>query len=279
MLKNWTVTTQSVKNAAFGVMTREVYLTSITHKNHKDTECIIELIGSQKTSQRIALKGEQFRANQIAHRRRGRPLSSYAVEFCLTLPRGIRPSVEQWKLVLNDCCKALSKQLNLNEQELAEFKYLVRAVLHQQPQMGKLGAGDHVHLMIGKVVANRILKDIQRKQSTKLIKTSFNAAILKHCCIDHKLYEPHTPARGRRLEEWRYQQQEAKKAHQTVKLLNTLQSQVEKWFTASIEENLRQKHRQENRIRKSLTELRCHHLSPHQTQSIERLTSTLPFAK
>ena len=89
MLKNWTVITQPVRFATDGVMMRERYLQSLTHANHKHTHRIVSIFGCAETSNRIALAGEEFRLNQkIYNSRGGRPLSSYAVEYCLTLPKG-----------------------------------------------------------------------------------------------------------------------------------------------------------------------------------------------
>lgn len=228
MLKNWTVTTEPVREGAKGVMTRELYLLSTSHKNHKYTEQIVSLVGSPQTSQLIALRGEQFKTTQLMLRARGRPLSSYAMEFCLTLPRGFRPSVNDWRLIVGDCCRDLARHLKLTHSETIVFKKVIRAVLHQQPQYGRNGSGDHVHLIIGKVLEGRVLKNLQKKAATKLIKTAFNAAVLKHCQIDHRLYVPKKPSRGARLDEWRYQQQQARESLEVQKVILKLQHQIDR---------------------------------------------------
>ncbi len=138
MLKNWTVITQPVRLASDGVMMRERYLQSLKHANHKHTEHIVSIFGCAKTSNRIALAGEEFRLNQkIYNSRGGRPLSSYAVEFCLTLPKGYRPTTQQWQSVIKDCSLALAKLCKLNKLEFAQYRQQIRAVLHQQDQEGK----------------------------------------------------------------------------------------------------------------------------------------------
>lgn len=177
MLKNWTITTQAVRGSASAtdaVMARERYLLAANHPNHRTTESIISLIGNAQTSQRIALLGEEFRLKQQLSRKGGRPISSFAIEYCLVLPKltHSRPTPEQWKQVLTDCCKALVKLLELKPEEIRIFRQQIRAVLHQQNQSGKRGAGDHVHLIIGKVLScssgsSRVLKELQKKGGLK----------------------------------------------------------------------------------------------------------------
>ncbi|TOI72542.1 hypothetical protein CGI54_25255, partial [Vibrio parahaemolyticus] len=180
MIKNWTITTEAVKNGTDGVIARERYLLAKKHPNHRTTEAIISLIGNAKTSQRVALVGEQFRVKQHLNRKGGRPLSSYAMEYCLTLPKGHRPTPDQWRAIISDCCLAISKALELKPEELKQFKSQIRAVLHQQNQSGVRGTGDHVHLIIGKVINGKVLKVLQQKKCTALLKQAFNAAVLKH---------------------------------------------------------------------------------------------------
>lgn len=87
MIRNWTVITQPVKWQSKGLFLRERYLTSQSHPNHKNTTKIISLIGSADTVRKISLLGENFNLNRIIKKSRGRRLESYAMEFCLTLPK------------------------------------------------------------------------------------------------------------------------------------------------------------------------------------------------
>ena len=274
MLKNWTVTTEPVREGAKGVMTRELYLLSTSHKNHKDTEQIVSIVGNPQTSQLIALRGEQFKTTQLMLKARGRPLSSYAIEFCLTLPRGFRPSINDWRLIVGDCCRELTRHLKLTHNETTAFKKLIRAVLHQQPQYGHNGSGDHVHLIIGKVLEGKVLKNLQKKAATKLIKTAFNAAVLKHCQIDHRLYVPKKPSRGARLDEWRYQQQQAKESLEVQKVILKLQHQIDRWLDAKNTGMISQEKRQKNRISNTLKELSTCRLTEEQNSTINQLKSS-----
>ncbi|EPF9727590.1 hypothetical protein ACSWLQ_001876 [Vibrio fluvialis] len=276
MLKNWTVTTQAVKNGSDGVMIRERYLLSNKHPNHRQTEKLLSIIGSPNTTQQIAIAGEQFRLNQKLYSAKGgRPLATYAVEFMLSLPKGHRPTPKQWRDITADCCMALARFLKLNKEELTQYKSQVRAVLHQQPQTGKTGSGDHVHLIVGKVVGKRVLKELQQKRATHLIKQAFNAAVLKHVGLDHREYKPHELNRGKRLESWKYQQQKAEDAKHTMRIILKLQTQADKWFKAVEENDIKQQKRQYNRLAKTFEELSSCALSSHQQEQVIDLQKRL----
>ncbi|MGR5246484.1 hypothetical protein ACP3VU_17455 [Vibrio sp. PNB23_22_6] len=276
MLKNWTVTTQPVRLGTDGVMMRERYLLNKTHANHKCTEDLVSLFGCAGTSNRIALAGEQFRLNQqLNNRRGGRPLSSYAMEYCLTLPKGYRPSTEQWQSIAKDCCLALSKLCKLNKSEFAQYRQQIRAVLHQQAQDGNKGSGDHVHLIVGKVVCNRVLKELQQKKATKLIKQVFNQSMLKHVGVDHRTYESVEIEKGRRLSTWQYQHQKATEALEIEKLIKQMQTQFDKWLKAKEVRNERQLKRQKNRLLKTYEELKIKNTSPTQIENINKIKNEI----
>ncbi|MBE3654208.1 hypothetical protein [Vibrio navarrensis] len=271
MLKNWTVTTQPVRLGTDGVMMRERYLLNATHANHKYTDDLISIFGCAKTSHRIALAGEKFRLEQQLKRKGGRPLSSYAMEYCLTLPKGYRPTAEQWQSITSDCCIKLAKYCKLTKAEFAQYRQQIRAVLHQQNQEGQKGTGDHVHLIIGKVVRGRVLTELQKKGATKLLKQTFNHAVLQHVGIDYRSYEPIEKEKGRRLSTWQYQYEKANQALEIEKLIKTMQSQFDKWIKAKEEHNERQQHRQKNRLLKTYEELKLRKLSPLQQENLEKI--------
>ncbi|HCG7675595.1 TPA: hypothetical protein NJ441_003621 [Vibrio parahaemolyticus] len=276
MLKNWTVTTQPVRLASDGIMMRERYLLNTKHANHKYTEDLVSLFGCADTSKRIALTGEHFRLKQqLNNRRGGRPLSSYAMEYCLTLPRGYRPSYEQWQSIVKDCALALAKLCQLNKSEFSQYRQQIRAVLHQQAQDGNKGSGDHVHLIIGKVIGNRVLRELQQKKATKLIKQAFNGSVLQHVGIDHRTYEPIEKEKGRRLSTWQYQHQKATEALEIEKLIEKMQTQSDKWLKAKEELNERQIRRQQNRLLKSYEQLKQHSLSASQLERINAVKSQI----
>ncbi|CAK1942023.1 conserved hypothetical protein [Vibrio crassostreae] len=275
MIKNWTITTEAVKNGTDGIMARERYLLAKKHLNHRNTEAIISLFGNANTSQRIALVGEQFRVKQHLNRKGGRPLSSYAMEYVLTLPKGHRPTSEQWKSMISDCCLAITKLLELKPEELKPFKSQVRAVLHQQKQSGVTGTGDHVHLIFGKVLNGKVLKVLQQKKCTAFLKQAFNTAVLKHTGLDHKQYKPYELNRGKRLETWKYQQTAANESLHVEKVIMRMQKQADKWFEAENNNEQQQMDRQLNRLIKTFDELSELKISSNYDASIEKLKNRI----
>ncbi|MFC0171801.1 hypothetical protein [Vibrio comitans] len=276
MLKNWTVITQPVRYASDGVMMRERYLLNLKHANHKHTEHIVSIFGNAETSNRIAIAGESFRLHQkIYNRRGGRPLSSYAIEYCLTLPKGYRPTKQQWQSIIKDCSLALAKLCKLRRSEFEQYRQQIRAVLHQQEQSGTRGSGDHVHLIIGKVVGTRTLNELQQKKATKLIKQAFNHSVLKHVGIDHRSYEAIEIEKGRRLSTWQHQYKKATEAHEIEKLIKLMQIQFDKWLKTQEEHCVRQQRRQKNRLVKTIEKLRKLPLNESQLNGINIIKTRL----
>ncbi|TNZ71745.1 hypothetical protein CGK41_16175 [Vibrio parahaemolyticus] len=254
-MNNWTVITQPVKWQSKGLFLRERYLTSTTHSNHKYTEKIISICGNQATVKIIALMGEQFNLRRTVNNSRGRRLESYAMEFCLTLPKNYRPNSESWRNVIDDICVNTRKYCKLTQEEFKRFKSCVRAVLHQQDQSIKVGAGDHIHLILPKVVFDgddfRILKELQRKQFTKIIKNIYTSSVLKNFGYRIEDYSPKHKNTGKKLEIWKANKQELDSNITKNKILLRMINQMEKWFLAFEEKNEKQMNRQLNRIKKS----------------------------
>ncbi|MEZ9651803.1 hypothetical protein BCU32_012725 [Vibrio lentus] len=254
-MNNWTVITQPVKWQSKGLFLRERYLTSTTHSNHKNTEKIISICGNQTTTKRIALMGEQFNLRRTVNNSRGRRLESYAMEFCLTLPKGYRPDPKSWCKVIDDICSNTQKYCKLTPEEFKRFKSCIRAVLHQQDQSIKCGTGDHIHLILPKVVFEgdhfRILKELQRKQYTNIIKNIYTSSVLKNFGYKIDDYSAKNKNTGKKLEIWKANKQQLDSNIKQKQNLFHMIKQMEKWFLAFESENEKQMNRQFNRIKKS----------------------------
>ncbi|HGF4961102.1 TPA: hypothetical protein ACF33V_003500 [Vibrio parahaemolyticus] len=251
MIHNWTVITQPVRYGSKGIAYRERYLTSRKHPNHKNTCDIKEVIGNEKTARYIALIGEQYRLRQQMSGKAGRHLSSYAMEYCLTLPKGVCPTNKQWLEIVSFCCKSLQKICSITNEQEHTFNKNIRAVLHRQDQAITSGSGDHVHLIVGKILAgdsSRVLTELQQKKATKALKSAFNFAILKYVGLNHFEYTPSQLNKTKKLEIWKYHRN---KEVENSENLRRIQEQIDKWFTAFKERDIRQLNRQFNRISKS----------------------------
>lgn len=256
MIKNFTLIIQPVKNGSSGLFCRENYLNSQTHANHKSTDEIINIYGSSETTKRLALAGESFKLMQKAKNKKGgRPLSSYAMELCLTLPKGHRPRKDQWMMIVRDCCRALVEHLQLTKDERIEFGKNVRAVCHRQNQDFVRGTGDHVHLIIPKIVNDKVLIGLQKRAALSRVKQAYNVAILEHLNLDSLDYIPQKTEVGKRLELWKYHNEGVSRAVGDKKLLIKLQKQIDKWEMAKETLDLKQMRRQKNRIESSLKQM------------------------
>ncbi|EIF8962034.1 hypothetical protein [Vibrio parahaemolyticus] len=219
MIKNLVVTTQSVKNGSNGIIARERYLTNINHPNHRLTEKIVSLIGNRQTSKRMCELGEKHKLMQkYKSRKGGRPLSSFGMEFCLTIPSNAKkPTDEQWIKVISYICRSLAKKLKLSEDEYKTFKKNIRAVCHKQKENSN-GSNDHVHLIIGKVLNDKILTSLQKKETTRLIKQSYSMIAIKEFGIDHNKYQPNYK-NSKKLEMWRYNKNKLEKSKETEEII------------------------------------------------------------
>ncbi len=213
------MTTQSVKNGSNGIIARERYLTNINHPNHRLTEKIVSLIGNRQTSKRMCELGEKHKLMQkYKSRKGGRPLSSFGMEFCLTIPSNAKkPTDEQWIKVISYICRSLAKKLKLSEDEYKTFKKNIRAVCHKQKENSN-GSNDHVHLIIGKVLNDKILTSLQKKETTRLIKQSYSMIAIKEFGIDHNKYEPNHN-NSKKLEIWRYNKNKLEKSKETEEII------------------------------------------------------------
>lgn len=260
MLKNWTVITKPVKNGSDGIIARERYLNSRTHQNHTNTEAIIDIIGNESTSKKIIIAGERYRLrSKLKADRRGRPLSSFAIEFCLTLPKQYRPTPKQWHAIIVECCRALADHLKLTGDDRKSFFNHIRGVCHQQHQAGIRGAGDHVHLIVSKVLKDRVLTELQKKAATIVLKRAFTVATATHIGMFVHEYKPSEIEKGHRLEKWQYESQkvEAENVEQ-AKLQQKLEKQIKRWEEAVAKADMKQIKRQRNRIEQSLKQLKLH---------------------
>lgn len=250
MLINWTVITEATRD----VMAREHYLLDTEHRNHSHTENIINLFGSAKQSLNILRNCERYKLKQAIQRRGGRP-PKHSVEFVCTLPKGIRPEANQWREILKLLMTNLACHLNISTHQLAP---IVRAVVHQQKQQTKTrGSGDHIHIIVGKFTNDlNYLADLQRKSTTRLIKNTFNAAVLEVVGVDHRTYSPQKQYKGnaqKRVPGWKVKAARKREAmKEQEQQLKRMIAQANKWLKAFECGDQTQMKRQYNRLLKEL---------------------------
>jgi len=199
-IKNWTVTAETVDNAA----SREHYFSDEKAPSHKNTEGYIDVFGGERQTLEIIHRAEKRRLKMSMARKGGRPPKS-ATEFVVTLPKGaeFRPSKEQWGKMLGGLMTDAAKHLDV---PLKTLSPIVRAYAHRQRDDGLKGAGDHMHIMMGHYDNAGEKLDLNKKAFLYMLKTSWNLQVKKHLGICNKTYEAKKTYDGqakRRTPQWK----------------------------------------------------------------------------
>ncbi len=255
-IKNWTVTVESVKS----INAREIYLNDKNHPNHKKTENIISVFGNEGTSLNINYQCEKYKLKQAMKRKGGRPPTP-GMEFVYSLPKGIRPSQEQWRNILKRIINNIASSLAL---PVSDFNGIVRAVAHQQVQDDVRGSGDHMHVIIGKYTNSGLyLRDLQKRGVIRTAKLSFNDAVKREIGVSHLDYIPtknYENVAKKRVPQWVVKQAREKEKIEeqkklSLKLIARITNQSEKWLLAFKYNDHKQMNRQYNRIVKEINNI------------------------
>ncbi|MEH0373032.1 hypothetical protein [Vibrio mimicus] len=255
-IKNWTVTVESVKN----INAREIYLNDKKHFNHRKTENIFSVFGSDRTSLNINYQCEKYKLKKAKEGKGGRPPTP-AMEFVFTLPKQIRPTQEQWRNILKRIIHNIASSLRV---PASEFNGIVRAVTHQQAQDQERGSGDHMHVIIGKYTNNGLyLRELQKRGVIRTSKLSFNDAVKTELGISNYDYIPtknYENSAKKRVPQWVVKQAREKEKIEeqkklSLKLIAKITNQSEKWLLAFKYNDHKQMNRQYNRIVKEINNI------------------------
>jgi hypothetical protein len=187
-LKNWVVTTERLKDKANGLIAYANYLISNTHSNHKGKTTIFPIFGDLNKFVQKTIGG--CIAVDQQNTKGGRPMSSYAQSFVLSLPPTLKPTPDEWKKISADVCMAICKHLQVDPKE---FKEMIFTNLHQQR------SNDHLNVVVSRTFKGGVLLDLDRKSTLAVVKKSFTQAVLKNCQIDVKNYDVRQPKRDQRF--------------------------------------------------------------------------------
>lgn len=222
MLKNWTVTTKQIKKSAKGIQNYKNYLHKKSDPAHAGTT-IVPLKDSGEACQAILSSVDDRTTFRRENGLRGGGVRNYATSFVLSLPRDVKqPSEKEWKKIAANAVKAIAATNGLDAKEL--WKNTI-AVMHFEKTKN-----NHLHLSVGNVHNNEVVKGISQLKTTFAVKQSFNKSMLD-LGVDHKQYVPYTngvkkplwKAREEKLEE------EIKKFEKEKKLFNKLKKQLNKF--------------------------------------------------
>lgn len=179
-IKNWTVTTERVKNKDAGLAEYVSYLASATHKNHKNTK-VYALFNSDphKFLNNTIQETLEFDAR---NKKGGRKVESFGQSFNFTLPPPHSPSAEQWAEIGYDLLRVAHSELNIKS-DLNRFVRACFVNVHDQKN-------PHVNIVIPRIFEKERLADLDRKNVLAKLKQEFNLSVLKNCNINHTHYNP-----------------------------------------------------------------------------------------
>lgn len=208
-IKNWTVTTERVKNKDVGLSEYVSYLVSEKHKNHKSTT-IYPLFNSELNAFLNSTIKETIDFD-AKNKKGGRKVESFAQSFNFILPPPHKPTPEEWKKIAKELVNTVHKELEIKE-DINQFGRSCFLNIHDQ-------ANPHLNLLVPRIFAGERLADLDRKNVLAKLKLQFNQSVLKHCNIDHTHHKPLRTNVGRRKTAQRHEYDKAKAEAQNASKL------------------------------------------------------------
>ena len=205
-IKNFTVTTQRVKEKADGLIGYANYLNNEKAPSHKNTKIL-----------NIGNNLDDFLKNTIINtmnfdnenKKGGRKVESYAQSFNFILPPDVpKPSFDQWKLIYKDVLLK-SKEILKIEDANKVYARNCYANIHDQ-------ANPHLNFLIPRIYNKERLHTLDQKNLLSELKKEFNRSVMQHCNIDFKSYKPNQQNVGKRRKKWQYEQQQSIKAKEEL---------------------------------------------------------------
>lgn len=182
-MNNWVTVSEAVKNEHAGLCTYLNYLVAEDHKNHINKTRIVPIHNSINGFINNCIKQVTNRnLIRAKNKKGGRNLTSYAQSFLFSLPPEITLFDHQWKLIAKHIFSDLADYLAIDQKTLLKHSFIN---LHDEDKQ-------HINLVVSKVIEEQVVRDIQRKAVIKLLKYSFNAAVLKYGNYNNESYIPTT---------------------------------------------------------------------------------------
>lgn len=193
-IKNWTVTSQAVKNKTSGLIKYISYLNNPKAENHENTEIKNIFSSPNKASNFISKCSQESISLDLKNAENGkggRPVDSYAVSFNFVLPKNtIRPTVAQWQAIAKDIYKVVKSSVDGNLTQDHVFMNI-----HDQDN-------PHLNLVVSKIIDGKRERKIDQKAILSKMKLQFNKSVLDHCNFDYKDYVPQEHNLGARQRNW-----------------------------------------------------------------------------
>ena len=239
-IKNWTVTSEAVKNKTSGLIKYINYLNNPNIDKHENTEIKNIFKDPEKGSKFIKKCSEEAISLDLKNAENGkggRPVESYAVSFDFILPKNtIRPTADQWKSIAKDIYKVVKSSVDNNLTQ--EHVYMN---IHDQEN-------PHLNLVVSKIIDGNRERKIDQKAILSKMKLQFNKSVLDHCDFDYKDYVPEQTNLGPRKKTWQ----------NDIKLLEKAHKQLKSLFEYMNEDNQKRINSTKNRMVKTLNQISEH---------------------
>ena len=205
-MKNFFVSAESVKGRDGGLASYQSYLTMTDHPNHQDKTISIHNLKGKDAFKNITSDVWQYEQAEGLRRSkeglRGRyKLTSFAHSFVMSVPaknklnKHIRPDKKQWVNISQDVLSVIYRQLKetkdkdglLKYPNLSKEEFLSKVFINIHEQKD---GNDHLNLVVGKLLDNKVVKELTQKKMLGNIKNTFTKSLSKHCGLDVQHYRP-----------------------------------------------------------------------------------------
>lgn len=183
-IKNWIVVPKSINKGGAGMTAYAKYLEDANHANHKNkTESITPILNRSLTlAHKMRMRAEERQEKIDRAAKGGRPITSFAHSFVVSLPESIRPDKEQWTRIALDMVRAMAVVLDEDPRELATDMFINAHENKSNP---------HMNILVGKFDKDgNIRKKVTQKRILSTIKKTANSSVYKVMGVDHSEYVP-----------------------------------------------------------------------------------------
>lgn len=223
MIKNWLVKTKQIKNKSSGFIRHAQYLRDNKRPTHKHTRIKVLNDGARAILEQVENRTQYRRQNGI----RGGGVRNYATSFVLSLPKTVKqPTPNQWRKIGLYAVKKVAEAIG---EDFAELRKISHIVLHEEPTEDKK---NHIHILVGNVLNNKVIKGVSQFKATHAVKKSFNYSVKRLLNEDNNDYIPVNPnAKDLPLHVAR-----AEKAASVMSKFNDFEKSFNDWFNKALRE-------------------------------------------
>lgn len=247
--KNFFVRSESVGNGSKGFMSYVEYLCDENHPNHTNKSKIINLKGDRDTFvNNVTLDTMDRERAVIRANKGGRPISSYAQSFVISLPGNfVQPSIEQWKKIAADMIKTISAKIGVSPKKVIQNSFIN---IHDQ-------TNPHLNIVTGKIFDEKSYnKELTRPSTSNALKRDIKRSVLVHTgknLDDYVTVLPSGTTRGKRWDELKKKEEFLNSEyHRYLERLVTLSRLFNEYMDEIDEKLLFEK---ENKIKKEITSI------------------------